>query len=396
MTIAKHAAIKASKFSTVPASLQASVAQTKAEYPQLGKSGLRVSNPILGGLQIGSPERLPWVLGEDKYGGDSMLTREHPPGTATAQGGEFMTADAFLLPTPQVGHGKRLLERRVGKDHGQSTPEVRHPRSKVVLLTKCGRVVCGPENLDVGSGVAAHSAEAARSKDYMNAWGLSRSSIFHAVAASLERLGTPYIDLLQIHRFDEQVPPEETMGALDHLVKAGKVRYIGASSMWAYQLALLQQAADKHGYAKFVSMQNHYNLLYREEEREMNRYCHETGVGLIPWAPLASGQLARPRDQNGASPRSTATQNGALYHDDDASASRAIVGHVQETARRRGWPMSHVALAWLNRRVAAPVVGLGSVARLDDVLGARGKVLTAEEEGYLDEQYRPRWVQGHM
>ncbi|KAK8029372.1 NADP-dependent oxidoreductase domain-containing protein [Apiospora marii] len=392
MTIAKHAAIKASKFSTVPASLQASVAQTKAEYPQLGKSGLRVSNPILGGLQIGSPERLQWVLGEDKYGGDSMLTREHPPGTATAQGG---LTHSFCLrrkwDTANVysnGESERIM--------GKALRKYGIPRSKVVLLTKCGRVVCGPENLDVGSGVAAHSAEAARSKDYMNAWGLSRSSIFHAVAASLERLGTPYIDLLQIHRFDEQVPPEETMGALDHLVKAGKVRYIGASSMWAYQLALLQQAADKHGYAKFVSMQNHYNLLYREEEREMNRYCHETGVGLIPWAPLASGQLARPRDQNGASPRSTATQNGALYHDDDASASRAIVGHVQETARRRGWPMSHVALAWLNRRVAAPVVGLGSVARLDDVLGARGKVLTAEEEGYLDEQYRPRWVQGHM
>lgn len=207
------------------------------------------------------------------------------------------------------------------------------------------------------------------------------------------------------------------MQALDCLVKAGKVRYLGASSMWTYQLALLQQAADKYGYTKFVSMQNHYNVLYREEEREMNRYCNETGVGLIPvslpirravrdehfsdvgftsqWAPLASGQLARPWSENGTSVRSTVNKNGELYHDEDASASQAIVGRVEEIAQRRGWPMSHVALAWLNRRVVAPIVGFSSTERLDDILLARGKLLTSEEEAYLDEPYRPRWVQGH-
>lgn len=214
------------------------------------------------------------------------------------------------------------------------------------------------------------------------------------------------------------------MQALDSLVKAGKVRYLGASSMWTYQLALLQQAADKYGYTKFVSMQNHYNILYREEEREMNRYCDETGVGLIPvglslpppirsrkkenrenvlssdsrhhqWAPLASGQLARPWSQNGTSLRSTVNKNGELYHDEDVSASQAIVGRAEEIARRRGWPMSHVALAWLNRRVVAPIVGFSSVERLDEILQARGKLLTPEEERYLDEPYRPRWVLGH-
>ncbi|KAK6819357.1 Candidapepsin-2 [Apiospora arundinis] len=375
MTIVKHAAIKARKFAAVPKSLQRSVADTRVEYRWLGKSGLRVSNPILGGLQVGSPDWLPWVIGEDKA--LPLLKAAYDRGVNT-----WDTANVY-----SNGESERII--------GKALRKYSIPRSKVVLLTKCCRVVCDAEDFDVGSGVAVHSAEAAKSKDYMNAWGLSRSAIFNAVEASLERLGTTYIDLLQIHRFDEHVPPEETMQALDCLVKAGKVRYLGASSMWTYQLALLQQAADKYGYTKFVSMQNHYNVLYREEEREMNRYCNETGVGLIPWAPLASGQLARPWSQNGTSVRSTVNKNGELYHDEDASASQAIVGRVEEIAQRRGWPMSHVALAWLNRRVVAPIVGFSSTERLDDILLARGKLLTSEEEAYLDEPYRPRWVQGH-
>ncbi|KAK8091360.1 aryl-alcohol protein [Apiospora phragmitis] len=364
MTIAKHAAIKASKFSGVPTSLQVSVAKTKVDYCRLGKSGLRVSNPILGCLQIGSPEWLPWVLGEEKN-----VTAK---GTTTTQGclrQRCQHADTLFdcdqWDTANVysnGESERII--------GKALWKYGIPRSKVVLLTKCCRVVCDHESFEVGSGVAVHSVEAARSKDYMNSWGLSRSAIFNAVEASLERLGSTYIDLLQIHRFDEQVPPEETMQALDCLVKAGKVRYIGASSMWTYQLASLQQAADRHGYTKFVA-------------------------GLIPWAPLASGQLARPWNQNGTSLRSTVNKNGELYHDEDTSASQAIVGRVEEIARRRGWPMSHVALAWLNRRVAAPLVGFSSVERLDEILGARGKLLTPDEEAYLDEPYRPRWVQGH-
>ncbi|KAL5344757.1 hypothetical protein ACLOAV_010154 [Pseudogymnoascus australis] len=166
------------------------------------------------------------------------------------------------------------------------------PRQKVVIMTKCYRVICDQENHDPGSGITMLTGLADQSKDYVNQWGLSRGAIFSDVEASLERLNTKYIDLYQVHRYDETVSPRETMEALHDLVKSGRVRYLGASSMWAHQFALLQQTAEKYGLTKFVSMQNHYNLLYREEEREMNKLCDLTGVGLIPWAPLAAGRLA--------------------------------------------------------------------------------------------------------
>lgn len=178
------------------------------------------------------------------------------------------------------------------------------PRRKLVIMTKCCRVICDQENYDVGSAVNMHENVANQSKDYVNQkgigvpallliyllqhsftdhhLGLSRGAILEAVDASLERLGTTYIDVLQVHRYDPNVPPEETMRALDDLVRCGKVRYLGASSMWAHEFAILQHTAEKYGLTKFISMQNHYNLIYREEEREMNRYCKLTGVGLIP------------------------------------------------------------------------------------------------------------------
>ncbi|CAN9331036.1 unnamed protein product [Alternaria alternata] len=236
-------------------------------------------------------------------------------------------------------------------------------------MTKCYRVVCDQEDYDAGSGVAMHGDLADQSKDYANQWGLSRGAIFSAVEASLERLGTTYIDVLQIHRYDHTVSPEETMGALHDL------------------FASLQHAAEKYGFTKFVAMQNHYNLMYREEEREMNRYCRMTGVGLIP--------LARAPEQNGRTLRSTVNKNGAFYHN-DGSDSEEIVRRVCEVARRRGWPMSHVALAWLNRRVTAPIIGFSSAERIDEALAARGKVLTEEEERYLEEAYRPQDILGHV
>lgn len=203
------------------------------------------------------------------------------------------------------------------------------------------------------------------------------------------------------------------MKALHDLVGAGKVRYLGASSMWAYQFAILQHTAEKYGYTKFIAMQNHYNLLYREEEREMNRFCKETGVGLIPvrfpstismktclmtrgqWAPLAGGQLARTPEQNGQTIRSAVNKNGAFYHNSDFNTSE-ITRRVCEISRQRNWPMSHVALAWLNRRVTSPIIGFSSAGRIDEALGARGKVLTDEEEKYLEEAYRPQNVLGHL
>ncbi|CAI4215922.1 unnamed protein product [Parascedosporium putredinis] len=163
--------------------------------------------------------------------------------------------------------------------------------------------------------------------------GLSQSAIFDAVEASLERLGSTDLDVLQIHRFDETVPPAETMHALDCLVRSGKVRYIGASSMWAYQFALLQSTAEKYRYTKFVSMQNQSNLPYREEEREMNRYCNETG-----WAPFSSGLLVRPLAENVNSLRSKSTKNGAFYEDEDSVATDVIIARVEEVAKEEGGP----------------------------------------------------------
>jgi aryl-alcohol dehydrogenase-like predicted oxidoreductase len=230
-----------------------------------------------------------------------------------------------------------------------------------------------------------------KTKDYVNHGGLSRQAIFQAVDASLKRLDTDYMDLLQIHRFDKDVPIEETMEALHDLVKMGKVRYIGASSMWTYQFAMMQSCAEAHGWTKFVSMQNHYNLLYREEEREMNKYCDVTGVGLIPWAPLCRGILARPPSVE-KTERSAKDMSRTGYSDID----KQIVKRVQEIAEKRGWKMSQVALAWINKRVTSPIIGFSSVERIDEALEVRGKDLTPEEEKYLEELYEPRKVEGHQ
>jgi aryl-alcohol dehydrogenase-like predicted oxidoreductase len=240
--------------------------------------------------------------------------------------------------------------------------------------------------------------------------GLSRTAIFNAVDASLKRLDLDYIDLLQIHRFDPETPLEETMEALHDLVKSGKVRYIGASSMWATQFAQLQFVAEKNGWTKFISMQNHYSLLYREEEREMNRFCNDTGVGLIPvsfsfvtcqffqgysanvtqWAPLFRGHLARPLDKLGKTTRSAPEVGKGL-----TEADEGIVKRVQELADKKGWKMSQVALAWINKRIASPIIGFSSVERIEEALDVKGKTLTDEEEKYLEELYQPKDIIGH-
>lgn len=240
--------------------------------------------------------------------------------------------------------------------------------------------------------------------------GLSRQAIFNAVEASLRRLDTDYIDLLQIHRFDVYTPIEETMSALHDLVKSGKVRYIGASSMWATQFASMQFVAEKNGWTKFVSMQNHYSLCYREEEREMNRFCNDTGVGLIPvcfvsllrskcadfqqWAPLFRGHLARPLSSFGSTARSQPLAEKGMDQG-LTEADQKIIGRVEELAKKKGWKMSQVALAWANKRVASPIIGFSSVERIDEALETRGKKLTDEEEKYLEEPYVPKTIEGH-
>lgn len=304
---------------------------------------------------------------------------------------------------------------------GKAIKKYNIPRHKLVILTKA----FGAVGEEPGLRHINFPKEMRASKDYVNQlgtlsllfsvdqWmlmgsGLSRQAIFNAVEASLKRLDTPYIDLLQIHRFDATVPPEETMEALHDLVKSGKVRYIGASSMWATQFAQLQFVAERHGWTKFISMQNHYNLLYREEEREMNRFCNDTGVGLIPvclpsfplfievvlmgkqWAPLSRGHLARPIEEFGKTTRSKPELEKGLTDVDVKTIKR-----VQELAEKKGWKMSQVALAWINKRISSPIIGFSSVERIDEAIDVRGKTLTEEEEKYLEELYQPKAIVGH-
>lgn len=223
----------------------------------------------------------------------------------------------------------------------------------------------------------------------------------NAVEGSLKRLDTPYIDLFQIHRFDPSVSIEETMSTLHDLVRSGRVRYIGASSMWAHQFALMQFCAEKNGWTKFISMQNQYNLLYREEEREMNKFCNLTGVGLIPWGPLAAGKLARPlsgtEDTKRAQYhiRNAATFGAVNLSYASAGADEKIIGRVDELAKKKGWKMSQVAIAWISKRVSSPIIGFSSVDRLEEAAEARGKTLSDEEEKYLEEVYVDKPVSGH-
>jgi aryl-alcohol dehydrogenase-like predicted oxidoreductase len=225
-----------------------------------------------------------------------------------------------------------------------------------------------------------------------NGAGLSRRAILSEVDASLRRLGVDHVDLYQIHRWDRHTPIEETMEALHDVVKAGKARYIGASSMYAWQFAKAQHTADLGGWTRFVSMQNHYNLLYREEEREMLPQCEDMGVGVIPWSPLARGRLARPWDAGTA--RSETDQFGAtLYREEDS----AIVDAVTAVAGRRGLPRAQVALAWLLGKpvVTSPIVGVSKPGHLEDAVAAVDLVLTDEEVAELEAPYVPHPVAGH-
>lgn len=221
--------------------------------------------------------------------------------------------------------------------------------------------------------------------------GLSRTAIFNAVDASLARLGTSYIDVLQIHRRDPSTPIEETMRALHDLVQSGKVRYIGASAMWTYQFAQMQFIAEKNGWTKFVSMQNFYNLLYREEEREMIKFCNETGVGIIPYSPLSGGTLARPLGKKESVRASTPSPMNPVVTDVDEE----IIKRVEKVAKDKGWSMSHVSLSWMVSKGAVPIVGLNSVQRVEDVVDLRGKTLTEQEVQFLEAPYVPKPVHGH-
>jgi len=234
------------------------IENTKAVYRRLGKSGLRVSVPILGAMSFGDPAWQPWIL--DEEASLPLLKAAYDKGINT-----FDTANIYSNGVSETIIGKAIKKYQI-------------PREKVVILSKCFAYI-GEEP---GIKTMTYGQKIAESPDYVNQGGLSRTAIFNAVNKSLKRLDLEYLDLLQIHRFDPNTPIEETMEALHDLVRSGKVRYIGASSMWTYQFCMMQACADKNGWTKFISMQNQYSLLYREEEREMNKYCDATGVGLIP------------------------------------------------------------------------------------------------------------------
>ncbi|KAI2636376.1 aldo/keto reductase [Hypomontagnella submonticulosa] len=356
----------------IPQSLQESIDGTKCDYRQLGNSGLRISVPIFGCMSFGDTKAQSWAVNEEEA--LPLLKYAYDKGLNT-----WDTANVYSQGVSEVIVGKALKKYNI-------------PREKVVIMTKCFWAV--GETPDVRHFLYNDAVAAA--KDYVNQYGLSRVAIFNAVNASLRRLDTDYIDVLQIHRFDYNTPVEETMKALHDLVQSGKVRYIGASSMWGVNFARLQFAAEKNGWTKFISMQNHYNLLYREEEREMNRFCNDTGVGLIPWAPLCRGHLARPPTAFGTTERSRIEKSSSPGTHGTVEPDLTIINRVQEIANKRGWKMSQVALAWINKRVTSPIIGFSSVARIDEALEARGKILTDEEEKYLEELYEPKQISGHQ
>ncbi|KAL1713408.1 NADP-dependent oxidoreductase domain-containing protein [Schizophyllum commune] len=343
------------------------------KYAQLGKSGLRISLPILGASSFGNPkwgaadESMQWVLGEEQA--LPILKAAWDRGINTID-----TANLY-----SNGDSERIVARFIEK--------YQIPREEIVISTKCwGLVGKGPDH----DTITSQFPDMSERKEYVNQSGLSRAAIFHAVEGSLARLNTSYVDLLHIHRFDSNVPPEETMKALHDLVQSGKVLYIGASSMRAWQFALLNEVAEKHGWTKFVSMQNEYSLLYREEEREMLPYCKFHGIGVIPYSPLAGGLLARPRE-SAETPRHKLSSSLGLIKIDQADTE--IIKRVEEIAKKRGWTMSQVGLAWVQRNVTSPISGANSVERVDQAIV--DAELTDEEAAYLEEPYQPKPVRGH-
>ena len=326
------------------------------QYVKLGKTGLEVSRICLGCMGFGDPERWlhKWVVNEEQ----THTVLRH----AIEKGINFFdTANIYALGTSEEYVGSAL--KKFTK------------RDDIVLATKVhGRMKDGP-----------------------NGGGLSRKAILAEVDNSLRRLQTDYIDLYQIHRWDYGTPIEETLEALNDIVRAGKVRYIGASAMYAWQFQKALFISEKHGWAKFVSMQNHLNLIYREEEREMLPLCADAGIGVIPYSPMASGKLTRAWSED-SSARASTDQILQMKYGASADIDAPILARVGDVSERLGIPRSHVALAWLLQKpqVAAPIVGPTTIAHIDDAIGAIDVTLPAEDIKYLEELYVPHKVVGAL
>jgi 1-deoxyxylulose-5-phosphate synthase len=330
------------------------------DYRRLGNTGLLVSRVCLGCMSYGDPDavlrgegrRWPWALREDES--RPFFRRAIDLGINF-----FDTANVYSFGASEEVTGRALREYARRED--------------VVLATKVfSRMRPGP-----------------------NGAGLSRKAILHEIDASLKRLGTDYVDLYQIHRWDDATPIEETMEALHDVVRAGKARYLGASSMHAWQFAKAQHVAERHGFTRFVSMQNHYNLLYREEEREMAPLCRDLGVGMIPWSPLARGKLAR-GPQAEATSRSETDRFGRVLYASMAEADQRVLVALDGVATARKLPHAEVALAWLLQRdsVTAPIVGATKMDHLDAAVRALEVKLSKEDVTLLEESYLPHPIAG--
>ncbi|KAJ7469425.1 NADP-dependent oxidoreductase domain-containing protein [Mycena latifolia] len=338
-----------------------------ATYTRLGDAGLRVSVPIVGCMSIGSSKQREWILDDEPA--LKVLKAAWDHGLTT-----FDTANIY-----SNGESERIL--------GKFLKTYEIPREKVVIATKVHHLVVEDDPTKFGF---QHPA-LRNTRDYVNQDGLSRAGIFNAVAASLKRLDTPYIDLLQIHRFDPRVPVAETMRALHDLVVSGKVRYIGASSMRTWRFAEMNHIAEKNGWTQFVSMQGEYSLLQREEEHEMIPYCKAHGIGLIPYAALASGALARPVGKETVRSQSS---KGTAFEKKFTDADKTIINRVQELAEKKACTMAQVALAWVQLKVDSPIIGISSVERVE-AAAAPGVELTSDEVKYLEEPYVPKPDRGY-
>ncbi|MDE1992626.1 MAG: aldo/keto reductase [Rhizobiaceae bacterium] len=317
---------------------------------RLGKTGLEVSRICFGCMSFGKQtDERPWVLGLDEA--QPLYKRAWDAGIYF-----FDTANVYAQGTSEEITGVLLKELA--------------PRQEIVLATKVfGRMRPGP-----------------------NGQGLSRAAIMSEIDNSLRRLGTDYVDLYQIHRFDPFTPVEETMEALNDVVRAGKARYIGASSMWTWQFAKLQHAAELNGWTKFVSMQNQVSLAYREEEREMLPFCKDQGIATLPWSPLGGGKLTRPWGTE-TKRATTDRYNKSMY---EKTGDRDIVAAVEAVAKARGVSMAQVAMAWVLQKpeVTSPIVGVSKMSHLEDAIASDDLVLTADEIKALEAPYQPLHVAG--
>ncbi|PRX10884.1 UNVERIFIED_ORG: aryl-alcohol dehydrogenase-like predicted oxidoreductase [Martelella mediterranea] len=320
------------------------------DYISLGKTGLKISKLGLGCMTFGSPDWAPWVL--DENGSRPIVEKALDLGINF-----FDTADMYSRGAGETVVGNLLRGL---------------PRHKLVIASKLYNPM----------------------SDDPNDRGLSRKHVFESIDGSLKRLGTDYLDLWQLHRFDYETPLEETLDALNDVVRSGKVRYLGASSMFAWQFMKALGLQRANGWAPFVSMQPHYNLIYREEEREMLPLCRAEGIGVIPWSPLARGRLAGRGETTRSKTDGTA---GALY-DRSAEQDAAVTEAVRTVAARHGRPMAQIAYAWVATRpgITAPLVGISKLHQFDDAVAALEVELTDDDVALMEAPYHPKPVAGHV